>query len=969
MASQHQSPFPNEDYTVGWMCALPVEFAAARGMLDEEHGEPQSPLADADNNSYVLGTIGKFKVVVACLPLHQLGAASAAASAKEMLFTFPKIRVGLLVGIGAGIPGVDDDPDIRLGDVVVGTSSKTGGVIVYDFGKQLSDGSFESLSVLNRPPRSLASALTKLQTQHVMNGNQIMRFVDEMLEKYPSMLDNGYTHPGLSSDRLFLSSYQHAGGKTSSGNMVVKDAITRDKLREKHGAICLEMEAAGLMNNFPCLVIRGISDYADSHKNDRWKPFAPAVAAAYTKEFLGCVQIKDVDGEPTVKDIITKVHEDVVKIRNLATLEQYQHILEWLTPLNADDRQNDILKKRQEGTGLWFLQSAEFSEWTRQPNQTLFCPGIPGAGKSMMSAIVVEYLKLQSQENPDIHTCSIFCSYQPNPQESVVDLLLSLLRQLAVKGTAIHPGIENMYARHSRYRTRPSMMEIKTELVKVAQQYKIVFIVIDALDEYCSSSAEELQKLLTTLFNLQAEAPINILATSRPHSQILLRFEGCARKEIRAQDGDIETYVNERMLNSEGSAISYYPEVQVRVRHEVMKSVDGMFLLAELHMNHLMDYITQGELEIALEELPHGNNKLTDAYNLAMAKIEAKRGDGERYKLAVQILSWLAYSKRALFAKELQHALATRPGDTDLNPKFLPPLEIIGSLCAGLVEHDQNTGIIRLVHYTTKEFLVKQDMLQDAEMEITKTSITYLSFGCFSSGRSTKPNEYTHRQKKYPLHHYSAQHWASHASAALVNSEDTLSFLSGLLEKDFNVYAAGQAMMAHSVHGDEEPMASNWLDFIPRRMTKVHLVASGEDMNARDSDGMTPLAYATRYGQLEVVKLLLKSGSTFPDVEDHYGRTPEIAQLLIQYGANPQTRDDSGCSPLCGAADTGDMELIQFLIDKGVTIDNRCSEDLIASPTPLGHAFSSGKKEAEIQETRLFTTLWREVLPILSGAS
>ncbi|RAK90216.1 hypothetical protein BO79DRAFT_208463 [Aspergillus costaricaensis CBS 115574] len=140
MANEDQSPYSNEEYTVGWICALPVEFAAAKGMLDEEHGNPQMPPSKADSNSYLLGSIGKFKVVVACLPLDQLGAASAAICAKEMLFTFPKIR-GLLVGIGAGIPGVGDSPDIHLGDVVVSSSKESRGVVVYDFGRQLADGS------------------------------------------------------------------------------------------------------------------------------------------------------------------------------------------------------------------------------------------------------------------------------------------------------------------------------------------------------------------------------------------------------------------------------------------------------------------------------------------------------------------------------------------------------------------------------------------------------------------------------------------------------------------------------------------------------------------------------------------------------------------------------------------------------------------------------------------------------------
>lgn len=332
MASTQQSPFANEEYTVGWICALPVELAAARGMLDEEHGEPQTPPVAADNNTYALGCMGKFKVVVACLPKDQLGSFSAAAVAKEMLFTFPKIRVGLLVGIGAGIPDYDNGQDIRLGDVIISSDTQHGGVVVYDFGKRLPDGSFQSLSALNRPPRCLGSALGKLQAEHEMQENQIAQYIEEMLEKYPRMRKK-YSHPGQSSDRLFQSSYPHVRGTScaqrdpseqvlreprpdetpvihygtiASGNTVIKNRFAREEIRKKHGAICLEMEAAGLMNIFPCVVIRGISDYADSHKNDRWQPFAAAAAAACAKEFLQHVQPKAVGGEPTVKEILSQ---------------------------------------------------------------------------------------------------------------------------------------------------------------------------------------------------------------------------------------------------------------------------------------------------------------------------------------------------------------------------------------------------------------------------------------------------------------------------------------------------------------------------------------------------------------------------------------------------------------------------------------------------------------------------------------
>ncbi|KAF2218619.1 nucleoside phosphorylase domain-containing protein [Elsinoe ampelina] len=78
-------------------------------------------------------------------------------------------------------------------------------------------------------------------------------------------------------------------GMIASGNVVVKDGSTRDRLGQELGALCFEMEAAGLMQDFSCLVIRGICDYADRHKNKEWQDYASIVAAVFTKELLGHV--------------------------------------------------------------------------------------------------------------------------------------------------------------------------------------------------------------------------------------------------------------------------------------------------------------------------------------------------------------------------------------------------------------------------------------------------------------------------------------------------------------------------------------------------------------------------------------------------------------------------------------------------------------------------------------------------------
>lgn len=300
-------------YTVGWLCALHVEMAAAKAMLDERHQNlPQPP---RDNNNYVLGEIFGHNVVIACLPSGEYGTNSAATVSTQMLSTFPKIQFNLMVGISGGAPGT---VDIRLGDVVVSNpTGKYGGVVQYDLGKTVGDGCSVHTGTLNRPPQRLLTAVGNLRSECMMGTTRVPEFLLEMEKKYPAMCD--FQYPKSAVDNLFRADYDHPDAEQScesccnkrmvvhreprlsqipkihygliaSGNQVMKHAASRDRIAKEHGVICFEMEAAGLMNHFPCLVIRGICDYADSHKNKEWQKYAAATAAAYAKELLAVIQ-------------------------------------------------------------------------------------------------------------------------------------------------------------------------------------------------------------------------------------------------------------------------------------------------------------------------------------------------------------------------------------------------------------------------------------------------------------------------------------------------------------------------------------------------------------------------------------------------------------------------------------------------------------------------------------------------------
>lgn len=331
---------PIEEYKVGWVCALPKELAAARAILDEEHG-PIPSQDERDHNNYVLGRVHNHNVVIACLPAGVDGNNAAATVAANMLRTFTGLRFGLMVGIGGGIPNLEKDVDIRLGDVVISQPNNThGGVVQFDKGKSLEGGLFEPKGFLNKPPPLLLTALASLQAQHEMHDSQISVYLKHMLEQYPRMEETGYTFPGVKQDCLYCANCKPVGSKScdkceggkvrrterrhtkpmihygivASGNQVVKDSAVRDRLEVQFEAKCVEMEAAGLMDEFPCLVIRGICDYADVHKNDIWHRYAASTAAAYAKEFLSVVPSQDVSKISFAADVMSKSTDSSLQI-------------------------------------------------------------------------------------------------------------------------------------------------------------------------------------------------------------------------------------------------------------------------------------------------------------------------------------------------------------------------------------------------------------------------------------------------------------------------------------------------------------------------------------------------------------------------------------------------------------------------------------------------------------------------------
>jgi nucleoside phosphorylase len=291
-------PLRYDQYTIAWICALHIEMAAARAMLDDIH-EPLPTHAD-DTNTYVLGSIKQHNVVIACLPAEQYGTNNAAKVMTNMRRTFSAIRAGLMVGIGGGVPS---KADVRLGDIVVGTR-----VMQCDLGKIVGDGQLQRTAVPKIPDQLLGTVVSTLRSKHELSPSRVPSILQQKLEGHVT-----YGRPSLP-DHLFQAAYDHKSltpscdecdrsklvprsrriqddiiihyGAIASGNQVMRSGIARDSVARQLDVICFEMEAAGVMDILPCLPIRGICDYSDSHKNKEWQRFAAATAAAYARELL-----------------------------------------------------------------------------------------------------------------------------------------------------------------------------------------------------------------------------------------------------------------------------------------------------------------------------------------------------------------------------------------------------------------------------------------------------------------------------------------------------------------------------------------------------------------------------------------------------------------------------------------------------------------------------------------------------------
>lgn len=253
--------------------------------------------------------------------------------------------------------------------------------------------------------------------------------------------------------------------------------------------------------------------------------------------------------------------------------EKHRRIMDWLSSDDSAGQNADILSRRQPDTGLWFLKSSNFIEWAHGTNKTLFCPGIPGAGKTMMAAITVDHLHSVMQ-TADVGVTCFYFDYKRQTDQTIPNLLAAILKQLVQDQQSISPALSSLYDEHQMRGTRPSLQEILDTLRSVLGDYSQVYVVIDALDE-CQERNDVRHQLLRVCRDLQKQFNLHLMVTSRHISDIMEEFKDVSQLEVRASSADVRRYVAGK-IEQLPRCIRQDSDLQETIQNKVCEAVDGM---------------------------------------------------------------------------------------------------------------------------------------------------------------------------------------------------------------------------------------------------------------------------------------------------------------------------------------------------------------------------------------------------------
>ncbi|KUL91027.1 hypothetical protein ZTR_01003 [Talaromyces verruculosus] len=965
-------PKSRNDFTIAIICALPLEADAVDGLFDETYdrlGKYYSK-QPGDVNAYINGRIGNHNVVLCYLP--GMGTADAASVASSLSVSYAGVELALVVGICGGAPSTPSGQEIFLGDVIISDS-----VIEYDFGRQY-PGGFQRKSgvkdTLGRPNREIRTLLNALKGERTSNEFQtrIQQYVDTLQQAgirwrcpqiHDILFESSYVHKHHGSSTCVCSDISgeicsgalerncddlgcdksqiircredavrvltHIG-TLASANTVMKSGHHRDDIVKKEEVIGFEMEGAGVWSNIPCIVMKGVCDYADSHKNKAWQAYAAATGASAAKAFLEYWRPQNQEADKTV--IPFRRNPRFEGRGPYLDLESYQKFIETgdkpesLHNLHRPDHVNELKREgdRAPGTFEWIMQTPELKRWLDQEqsqinepaSRILWLYGRPGIGKSTLAITIIEALqKLQSFKNGTKCLAYFFCTSNNQKQKTAVAIFEALIYQFIMEKRQLIGFLP------------PDLKKIKENLQDFDTMWDVLmkignhsstgekYCIIDGLDECEESDRTALLRQIGITFKSNSdgdsEPKINILILSRLYPEttgLHLASKDLSLYKEMAQDIDIFIRkIIEELKEREWPR--YVLEDTSRILRE---KAGGTFLWIGIVWRELRNKSSIHAL-YTLKELPKDLNTLfrhlLDDARKERQKIDLKTLEG--------IIILCLISHRPLSLLELAEACEILPGkdDEDRSKRVEEDVKI-----CHLMRLTQ-TRTVELLHQSVREFLLipATDLLVGEEQHQTNETRLPISeldahalmadrciaflLRTFHGGAILKGSQ----QETNQFLSYAGAHWMHHASLAadrfIIN--DKIEAFFWIVSKEREAWLEWYRFHRRSERIPKDfsifHVAARWgigplAEFALSQRSKSEQTQLSNSGTSRrypynDSDftaknGVTPLEEAAKAGKKEIMVILLQNTPTAmnvkPAVVEAAAANPKHGKELIE---------------------------------------------------------------------------------------
>ncbi|KAI5923966.1 hypothetical protein F4810DRAFT_156063 [Camillea tinctor] len=980
------------DFKVGIVCALPLEASVVSILFDRQWDSNIVGKETGDPNAYSIGMIGQHNVVLTHMP--NMGKVAAAMAATWLSASFQGIKLALVVGICGGVPSAGG-AEIILGDVVISE-----GIIQYDLGRRFPNNNFLRKDTprdnLPRPNLEIRAALAKVKTQQGRNSLQdkLSGFLDILVGE----LRGAEIYPGMAKDKLFKSKYlhkhhelsgcvvcsskdggnnvcdeafesscerlecddqevvprsrltQHSGpaihfGLIASGDVVMRSGEDRDIIASRDGVIAFEMEGAGVWEMFPSsLVIKGVCDYADSHKNKVWQNYAAATAAAATKAFL---EIVDIDSLRQPRSHQYASHHRRSSRRSMAMRPNQEWKVEEVKFLNKlrkspyQDRK-DLNPDRVQGTCEWFVQHKLFQEWQDGNSRILWVSADPGCGKSVLAKYLVDSI-LPAKKSRTI--CYFFFKDGFEDQKTITGALCCLLHQLFKQKRALCSEAIIGQLSDDKGGFTNSFSDLWEALLDAAENNDAAetICVLDAIDECELRGMSQLSQALCRFSSLSRKSKLKFLLTSRPYDRI--------RRDFHLSDiPDLAVVHLAGESDEETTKISREIDVFIKARVQgigarlMLRQDDQELLLQALmcvqHRTYLWVHLTldliESDPDIDKNGIIKATSHIPQTVDEAYDRILSTSRDFEQ---ARKILHIIVAAARPLTLREMGFVMALREEHTSHSEVIYQSedrLRVnIRDICGLFVVIIDSR--IYLLHQTAREFLVKSGQQnspasvssslkwkhliqpQEAHKILAEICIWYLLLTEFENQREEAENISQQDMNRYRLLDYSANHWSMHFR------ESRIAFIESKLQSALRICDIRSARCSIWLRVFWKSQSTDF----PLRFTTLmiasyfgleavvkHLLRT-ENFDLDECDmthGRSALSWAAENNHDVIVRLLTSSIYRM-----HVG----AFKLAGWKGANVNSLDKYRRTPLSYAAWKGNISVVKLLLKAGGLIDSR----------------------------------------------